>query len=67
MFHLQGKTREGELICNVYIAAALLDIFIKLYESDYPIEKIGLVDEYNADDEMSMRDNNSSSVIFPEC
>lgn len=61
---LHGQTKEGELICNVYIAASLLDIFIKLYESDYPIEKIRLVDEYNADDETSMRDNNSSCFNF---
>lgn len=60
----QGRTKSGELICNVYIASALLDIFIKLYEADYPIEKIRLVDEYNADDEMSMRDNNTSCFNF---
>jgi hypothetical protein len=41
-------------------AAALTDIFKKLYENNYPIEKIRLVDEYDADDEKSMRDNNSS-------
>lgn len=52
------------MICNVYIAAALIDIFQKLYAHDYPIEKIRLVDEYDADDEMSMRDNNSSCFNF---
>lgn len=61
---INGVTREGEMICNVYIAAALIDIFQKLYEHDYPIEKIRLVDEYDADDEMSMRDNNSSCFNF---
>lgn len=61
---LDGNTREGELICNVYIAYDLMDIFIKLYEANYPIEKIRLVDEYNADDETSMRDNNSSCFNF---
>ena len=61
---LEGNTREGELVCNVYIAADLLDIFMKLYDAGYPIEKIRLVDEYNADDEMSMRDNNSSCFNF---
>ncbi len=40
---INGVTREGEMICNVYIAAALIDIFQKLYEHDYPIEKIRLV------------------------
>ena len=61
---LEGKTHEGEIICNVYIVADLLDIFQKLYAANYPIEKIRLVDEYNADDETSMRDNNSSCFNF---
>ena len=61
---LEGNTHEGELICNVYIAYDVLDILMKLYEANYPIEKIRLVDEYDADDETSMRDNNSSSFNF---
>ena len=61
---LQGNTHEGEIICNVYIACDLLDIFQKLYAANYPIEKIRLVDEYDADDETSMRDNNSSCFNF---
>ena len=59
-----GNTTAGELICNARIAAALLDIFQKLYEANYPIEKIRLIDEYDADDELSMRDNNSSCFNF---
>ena len=59
-----GETHEGELVCNVYIAEPLLDIFKKLYDAKYQIEKIRLVDEYNADDELSMRDNNSSCFNF---
>ena len=61
---LNSNTHEGEIICNVYIAADLLDIFQKLYLANYPIEKIRLVDEYDADDERSMRDNNSSCFNF---
>ena len=59
-----GETQEGEMICNAYIADDLLDIFQKLYAANYQIEKIRLVDEYNADDETSMRDNNSSCFNF---
>ena len=59
-----GETQEGELICNAYIAADLTDIFMKLYNAGYQIEKIRLVDEYDADDESSMRDNNSSCFNF---
>ena len=59
-----GQPHDGEIICNKYIANDLLEIFEALYEAQYPIEKIRLVDEYNADDESSMADNNSSSFNF---
>ena len=59
-----GETHEGEIICNAYIVYDLIDIFQKLYLADYQIEKIKLVDEYNADNETSMRDNNSSCFNF---
>ena len=61
---LNGETREGEMIVNYHIAQDVLDILRQLYEAGYPIEKIRLVDEYDADDELSMEDNNSSSFNF---
>ena len=62
--NFRGETETGELICNVAIAEALTDIFKKLYAENYPIEKIRLIDEYDADDEFSMSDNNSSCFNF---
>mgnify|MGYP000556032678 CR=1 FL=1 len=62
--NLRGEILEGELICNVKIAENLLEIFKKLYAANYPIEKMRLIDEYDADDELSMRDNNSSCFNF---
>ena len=59
-----GQTKEGELVVNKAIAEDVLAIFEKLYEAGYPIEKVRLVDEYDADDEASMRDNNSSAFNF---
>ena len=61
---LDGTTLEGELVCNVKIADILLGIFKELYRAGYPIEKIRLIDEYDADDERSMTDNNSSCFNF---
>lgn len=61
---LDGNDHEGEMIVNKHIAEDVLDILQKLYDANYPIEKIRLVDEYNADDELSMEDNNSSSFNF---
>ena len=59
-----GQTHEGEIICNKAIADDLLEIFEELYNNNYQIEKIKLVDEYDADDESSMADNNSSCFNF---
>ncbi|MDO4490000.1 MAG: M15 family metallopeptidase [Lachnospiraceae bacterium] len=59
-----GETHEGELVCNRRIASTLLTIFRRLYLEKYPIEKIRLVDEYDAEDERSMADNNSSCFNF---
>lgn len=61
---LKGRVQAGELICNAYIVYDLIDIFYRLYRAEYPIEKIRLVDEYDAEDELSMRDNNSSCFNF---
>ena len=62
--NLSGEVLRGEMICNVAIAADLLDIFKQLFAASYPIEKVRLIDEYDADDELSMRDNNSSCFNF---
>lgn len=59
-----GQTKEGELVVNKAIAEDVLAIFKQLYEAEYPIEKVRLVDEYDADDEASMSDNNSSAFNF---
>ena len=61
---LDGSEKEGELVCNAKIAEVLLGIFKDLYVANYPIEKIRLIDEYDADDEKSMSDNNSSCFNF---
>ena len=53
--NLEGETLEGEMVVNKYIAEDVLDIMMKLYEADYPIERIQLVDDYDADDELSMK------------
>lgn len=59
-----GQIKEGELVVNKAIADDVLAIIEELYQADYPIEKVCLVDEYDADDEASMRDNNSSAFNF---
>lgn len=63
-YDFEGQIQEGELICNQAVAQDLVEIFYELYESQYPIEKIRLIDEYSADDEASMADNNTSCFNY---
>lgn len=58
------KTHIGEMIVNKDIAEEVVEIFKELYVEKYPIERIRLIDEYNASDELSMKDNNSSSFCY---
>lgn len=59
-----GMIRMGELVCNKMIANRLVEIFQKLYEARYPIQRMVLPDVYGADDERQMRANNSSCFCF---
>lgn len=60
----EGNVRKGELICHKSIADDLKEIFQELYRQKYPIERIRLVDEYGADDERSMRANNTYCFCY---
>lgn len=60
----EGKVRQGELICHRSIAQDLKEIFEELYRQKYPIERIQLIDEYGADDEQSMRANNTYCFCY---
>jgi len=62
--NLDRDTLCGLMICNKAIAADLLEIFRELYHQSYPIERMVPIDEYGADDETSMRANNSSSFCY---
>lgn len=59
-----GENYVGELIVSNEVAADILEIFQELYKAEYPIEKMVLIDEYGADDESSMADNNSSAFNY---
>lgn len=63
-YNKEGRLQRGEMVCNKAIAADLLDIFRKLYEAKYCIERMVLVDDYDAKDEASMTANNSSCFNF---
>lgn len=54
----------GELIVNKAISNYIVDIFHEFFEEKYPIEKMVLIDNYNGDDELSMKDNNTSAFNY---
>ena len=63
-YDFNGNEREGELICAKEVAQELTNIFYELYLAKYPIEKMVLIDEYDADDIASMKDNNTSCFNY---
>lgn len=63
-YGFDGNTYVGEMIVNQKIAEDVLGIFQTLYENQYPIEKMVLIDEYGADDESSMNENNTSAFNY---
>ncbi|WP_170311482.1 M15 family metallopeptidase [Vallitalea okinawensis] len=58
------QPHHGEMIVHNAVADDILEIFQILYENRYPIERMKLIDEYDADDNASMRDNNTSSFCY---
>lgn len=63
-YDFNGEVQTGELICNKGIAQDFIEIFYELYENEYQIEKIRLIEEYNGDDTASMEDNNTSCFNY---
>lgn len=63
-YNYKGKEKEGELIVNRLIAKDITEIFYELYEMQYPIRRIKLVDEYDADDNKSMEADNTSAFNY---
>lgn len=60
------KEYVGKIILNKKVADDVVEIFKELYEAKFPIEKIRIIDEYDANDELSMLDNNSSAFCYRE-
>ncbi|WP_193048017.1 M15 family metallopeptidase [Mycolicibacterium baixiangningiae] len=57
-----GRTHRGELVVHEQVVAQVIEIFEHLYRLGYPIAKMRTVEHYpGADDELSMRDNNTSA------
>ncbi len=60
----EEKIMTGEIVCHKSISNDLVEIFRALFNAKYPIERMVLVDEYDADDLRSMEANNTSCFNF---
>ena len=61
-----GKKQNGELICNQKIAQDLVEIFSELYDRQYPLASVRLVDDFGGDDLASMEADSTSCFNFRE-
>jgi len=52
-----GSVKDGEMVCDAAIAADVLEIFSKLYDSGYKIEKIDLLKNYDFLAPQAMNEN----------
>ena len=56
-----GRAHHGRLIVHRRWAEELLDVSRRLYRHGFPIRRVRLVDRYDADDQASMRADNTSA------
>ena len=59
-----GGRQTGEMVCNAAVARDLCEIFQALYEAEYPIRSIRLVDDFGGSDEASMLADNTSCFNY---
>lgn len=63
-YNAYGAPQLGELVCHKSVSDDLLSIFRALYQAHYPIERMVLIDEYDADDTRSMEANNTTCFNY---
>lgn len=68
-YNFNHQIQVGELIVNQSIALDCIDIFTELFQAEYEIESMYLIDNYwtgdgSSTDTASMNDNNSSAFCY---
>ena len=63
-YDFEGQIQIGEMVCHKRIAHDLLVIFSTLFRAEYPIYSIRLVDDFDGDDDASMKANNTSCFNY---
>lgn len=60
-YNFEKEVMQGELVVHKLVVDDLLYIFEKLFEVQFPIHSMKLVDEFEGSDDRSMSANNSSA------
>lgn len=63
-YGFDGQVLVGELMVNYLLEEDMTSIFQELFENHYQIEKMHLIDDYGADDDLSCLDNNTSCFNY---
>ena len=58
---LDGRPHLGEVVVHRTHARAVVQVFRKLYDARFPLERVETVDRYGGDDDRSMAANNTSA------
>ena len=64
LYGFDGLEHLGELIVHRIVAEEVEEIFLEIFQAHFPIEKMRLIEDYEADDNASMEDNNSSAFCY---
>ena len=59
-WNFQNEVASGEIVVNADHADDVVQVFSRLFDAGFPIERIELVDNFQADDNLSMAANNTS-------
>ena len=58
---LDGRPHLGELVVHQSLARDAVRVFAELYDADWPIDQMRLVDDFGGDDDRSMAADNTSA------
>ena len=62
--NFDGERCVGNMIVAAELGDEVVEIFMELFDNGFPIYQMELIDVFDADDDKSMADNNSSAFNF---
>ncbi|MFZ0453875.1 MAG: M15 family metallopeptidase [Ignavibacteriaceae bacterium] len=63
-YSFDGRLHKGQIVINKNLAEDIKEIFKKIKERKFPIDKVIPIYKYNWDDKTSMKDDNTSAFNY---